>query len=316
LQQGATPSQLLSEGFRKSTVYKVAEALRSQRAPAPPSLITVELRPDRARYQPGEVAQLTFVLHNNSGHDLYIFQVGIRPEWIGVSEWMPTTVRKLLGAGDAITLRFTVPIPGQLPLGEKELFTGVQGQWVGPQSASPSNDVMWTNALILAVQRPLAGPSVFIVHSVSDMSQISRLEAALDDNGFRAIIADSETGDQAMNQTDFLVAVLTHPTRLATALQEIRAGVDRGKHLVLLRDTSLGPLVPLADADLPWTDVDFSRHDNFVVVDVLSTLTGVVAQRMALQKKEQQDALGAILLGVGALVAGIAIGRGISGTGG
>jgi hypothetical protein len=78
----------------------------------------------------------------------------------------------------------------------------------------------------------------------------------------------------------------------------------------------LGPLVPLADADLPWTDVDFSRHDNFVVVDVLSTLTGVVAQRMALQKKEQQDALGAILLGVGALVAGIAIGRGISGTGG
>jgi hypothetical protein len=313
LQQGSTPSQLVAGGFRKSTVYKVAEALRSLRAPAPVSLVAVQLQPDRARYLPGEVAQLTFVVTNNSGVDLYVFQVGVRPEWLDASEWIPTVLRKLLGAGDSLTVRFTIPIPSHLDLGEKELFVGIQGQWVGPQSASPSNEMMWTHALIICVQRPLTGASVFIAHSVADMSLVSRLESTLDDNGIRPLLAGPDVPVQAMDQADFVVGILTSQLRLDAVLGEIAHASSQGKEMLLLRDESLSHLVPAEYASLGWTDVDFSRRGASVVVNLVASLNETLSRRVVARKKEQDDTLGAILLGLAALAAGIAIGKGLSG---
>lgn len=312
LQQGSTPSQLVAGGFRKSTVYKVAEALRSLRAPAPVSLVAVQLQPDRARYLPGEVAQLTFVVTNNSGVDLYVFQVGVRPEWLDASEWIPTVLRKLLGAGDSLTVRFTVPVPSHLDLGEKELFVGIQGQWVGPQSASPSNEMMWTHALIICVQRPLSGASVFIAHSVSDMSLVSQLESTLDDNGIRSVPAGPDVPVQAMDQADFVVGILTSPLRLDAVLEEIARASSQGKEMLLLRDEALSQLVPAEYAKLGWTDVDFSRRGASVVVNLVAALNDTLSRRAEARKKEQDDTLGAILLGLAALAAGIAIGKGLS----
>src|SRR5258708_27042170 len=74
LQEGATPKQLIAEGFRKSTVYKVAETLRAHQAPAPPPPLLVSLATDRDRYLPGETAHATVTLANRTTADLYVFQ--------------------------------------------------------------------------------------------------------------------------------------------------------------------------------------------------------------------------------------------------
>src|SRR5689334_5370451 len=112
LRQGAQPVQLVAEGFRKSTVYKVLDSLRAPaNSPAPPPLVTIRMNTDQERYMPGMTVQATFTLSNNSPADLYVFQAGARPEWIARSDWISTTIRKLLGAGSSMTVRLNVVIP-------------------------------------------------------------------------------------------------------------------------------------------------------------------------------------------------------------
>jgi hypothetical protein len=83
--------------------------------------------------------------------------------------------------------------------------------------------------------------------------------------------------------------------------------------MLLLRDESLSHLVPAEYASLGWTDVDFSRRGASVVVNLVASLNETLSRRVVARKKEQDDTLGAILLGLAALAAGIAIGKGLSG---
>src|SRR5713226_5465645 len=99
LQQGAAPRDLIAEGFRKSTVYKVQGGLRPSQMPTPPPLLLVQPAVDRPTYAPGMAAQTTFTIINQSPSDLYLFQAGVRPEWLPVNQWLPTSVRKLIGSG-------------------------------------------------------------------------------------------------------------------------------------------------------------------------------------------------------------------------
>src|SRR5260221_8142468 len=117
LQAGATPRQLVLEGYRKSTVYKVAEGLRSQRSATPASPITVQMATDRERYLPGESAFLAFTVGNQTANDLYVFQVGVRPEWMSATDWIPAVIRRLLSPGETMAVRVTVPIPNDIALG-------------------------------------------------------------------------------------------------------------------------------------------------------------------------------------------------------
>lgn len=313
LQQGAAPRDLIAEGFRKSTVYKVLDALRPNQAPTPPPLLVVHPSADRPSYPPGTAAQTTFTVTNQSPADLYVFQAGVRPEWLPPNQWIPTSVRKLVSPGASLPVRLTVPIPAEIELGEKELLFGIQGQWVGPQSTSPSTEVMWMSPVIIRVQRPRTGIKVFLSHSVSDMSWVSRLETTLQDSGVATEVAPA-TADAAprhsVEAADILVAVITDQARLEAALQEVSHAQKRGTQLVLLRDLSLAAVVPPALAALPWVDVDFSLGKATILMYLFSALNKSIEQRAATRKKEQEDALGAIILGLGALAIAIALGRG------
>jgi len=154
---------------------------------------------------------------------------------------------------------------------------------------------------------------VFIAHSVADMSLVSRLESTLDDNGIRPLLAGPDVPVQAMDQADFVVGILTSQLRLDAVLGEIAHASSQGKEMLLLRDESLSHLVPAEYASLGWTDVDFSRRGASVVVNLVASLNETLSRRVVARKKEQDDTLGAILLGLAALAAGIAIGKGLSG---
>jgi hypothetical protein len=314
LQQGAAPRQLISEGFRKSTVYKVAETLRAQQAPAPPPPLLVSLTTDRDRYLPGETAHATVTVSNRTKADLYVFQAGVRPEWVEGNTWIPTTLRKLINPGDAASIRLPIPIPADTPLGEKELFVGVQGQWLGPDSHSPSNEIMWAGPLLLRVQRPAQKLTVFIAHAVSDLSLISELESTLENNGIQTLVGDpiSERALFAsrVEAADIVVAILTssHPY-WHHALPEIAQVAGQDKELILLRDISLSTALPPTVGDVRWIDVDFSRGAASIVMRLFAELNERNLRR-ARRRKDQDDALGIVLLALGALAAGIALSKG------
>lgn len=315
LQRGTSPSQLITEGFKKSTVYKVADSLRVRQAPTPAPLLFVQLATDRDRYLPGSTAQASFTVANNSAADLYVFQAGARPEWLPPNQWIPSTVRKLLGPAASVVIRLTLPIPANVTLGEKDLFFGIQGQWVGPHSTSPSNEVMWTNPMIIRVQRPPSGMKVFVAHSVSNMSLISQLESTLEDNGVATAIASSDqdkVATQAIEGADFLIAVITHQSRLQTALAEIAHARSRRKEAILLRDLSLVSATPAAFSTLPWVDLNFSLGPAAILGALFSKLNDAIAKKTVARQKEQEDAIAAIIMGLGALAVGIALAKGKS----
>src|SRR5437588_11133506 len=89
LQAGSAPRDLISEGYKKSTVYKVLEGLRPNQTSSPPALLTVQTSTDRSTYPPGAAAQVSFAVGNQSSIDLYVFQGGGRPEWLRPDQWIP-----------------------------------------------------------------------------------------------------------------------------------------------------------------------------------------------------------------------------------
>lgn len=309
LQGSATPRQLVAEGFRKSTVYKVAESLRTQQSEAPSAPIVVDLKTDQERYLPGSVALATFTVSNRSQSDLYVFQVGARPEWIPSTDWIPATVRRLLSAGQSMVVRLTIPVPDEVTLGEKDVFFGLQGQWAGPQSLSPS-DVMWTGAMIVMVQRPRLGVTVFLSHSMHDRSLVNQLERTLEDNGIDVILPETDPAAdlRAIRGADFVIAVVTQGGRIESVVEELAHAYRHRKEMVLLRSAALTLAMP-GVGELPWATVDFSLGAAVVMGEVAKYVTQIITDRTLVRKKERDDALGIIVVALGALAAGVALTR-------
>lgn len=311
LKQGVPAAQLVGEGFRKSTVYKVLDSLRAPaNSPAPVSLVSIQMKTDRERYLPGATVQASFMLTNNSSADLYVFQAGARPEWISRTDWISTTVRRLLGAGTSMQIRLNLSIPDQTALGEKELIFGIQGQWVGPFTNSPSTELMWSNPMLLKIQRPPIGVKVFVTHAVFDPSVIAQLATTLDDNGVETAIGDWNAATiqtAEIEHADFLIAVLADPRRMQSVLADITYAQSRGKDLILLRDVSLAAMVPTELTSLGWIDLNYVLGAGAVMANVFNALNDLITKK---RQKEQSDAVAVILMAVGALVAGIGIARG------
>jgi hypothetical protein len=314
LRQGVAPRLLVAEGFKKSTVYKVLESLNaSPNSPAPSALIGVQMSTDKERYLPGTTVPATFSVTNHTSADLYMFQAGARPEWLGPNEWIATTVRKLLSPGASISIRLSLAVPPETTLGEKDLYFGIQGQWVGPQSSSPSGELMWTNPMILRVQRPASGLRVFVSHSVYQSSLVAQLESTLDDNGILATLSDVLSGQiptADIDRAEFLVAIITDPSRMASVLQRVNYARSRKKELILLIDVGLRRLIPPEMAALDWIPINFGGDASTVLMTLFKALETSIANRAAAREKEQSDAMGVILMALGALVAGAVLARG------
>lgn len=312
LQRGASPRQLVADGFSKSTVYKVAEQLRSQQSAAPTPPIVVQASTDRDRYLPGESAFLSFTLTNRSTADLYAFQAGVRPEWLAPTDWIPVVVRRLLTPMQTMAVRIAVQIPDSLTLGEKDVFFGVQGQWLGPQSTSPSNELMWISGLVLCVQRPRIGAKVFIAHSVGDLTLVRQFARTLEDSGITAILPDpgAEVSVDLVKDTDLLVGIVSNPAGLGEALQVIEQAHAYAKDVLLVRDATMAPLIPTMLVGLPWADVNFALGPASVMAQVAHYVTETLTSRAGARKQQRDDLVGALILGLAALAASVAIAKG------
>jgi len=308
LQQGATPRQLLAEGFRKSTIYKVADALKSRQSPAPKALVSATLTTDRDRYLPGQNALLSFSIANYAPADLYVFQAGVRPEWLPPSDWIPDTQRRLVGSGDALIVRLCVPMPDDLSLGEKDLFFGIQGQWVGPHAGAPTSELMWTGPLPLFVQHALNGDSVFISASVASMSVISQLESTLDDYGIATIIAgDADLAAAQIDRATYFAAIVSDLASIPTVHQHVQRAQASGKHPILIRDAALAYAMP--PSDLSWVDLNFRLGATAAIRFVFQELDKLNQERSLQQAAKRDETLSRLLLALGAVVVGVAIAK-------
>jgi hypothetical protein len=324
LQQGWSPKRLIDErGFRKSTVYKVADSIRSQQGSSPSSMWTVSMEAGRDRFLPGDSAVLAFTVTNQSPADLYIFQAGVQPEWLS-DQWVFAGQRKLLRPTESLIIRLTLAIPNDLPLGEKDLLFGIQGQWVGPQQPLLTNGgMMWAGPIVLKVQRPPTGKRVFLSHSVADMSLVNQLANTLDNYGIQPIVAESVATPGAVlvekfafliQQADVIIALLTHNAiRSPWVLSEIEYAVQIGKPRILLRDTSLRGLGTTID-HLEWTEIDLSSGIDIVTSRVFSALQAIPqTQATKSGQPAPDDAVAVLGIALLAFLVGLAVSKGGAG---
>ena len=284
------------------------EVLKSRQSPAPKPLVSATLTTDRDRYLPGQSALLSFSIANHAPADLYVFQAGVRPEWLPPSEWIPDTQRRLVGSGDALGVRLSVPIPDDLSLGEKDLFFGIQGQWVGPQAGAPTSELMWTGPLPLFVQNASTGDSVFISPSVGSMSVISQLESTLDDYGIGTIIAgDDDSAAAQIQRATYFVAIVSDLASIPTVHRHVQIAEASRKHPILIRDVALAYAMP--PSDLGWIDINFRLGATAAIPFVFQELDKLNQQRSLQQAAQRDETLSRLLLALGAVVLGVAIAK-------
>lgn len=312
LGRGHSPSEIVGQGYKKSTVYKVYSKLSAETTPVTPSQWWITWQIGKQRYLPGEVVKLTYTVKNTSGVDLYVYRTGIQPEWLQ-SEWHAQEGRFLLRPGENRTLPINIPIPSDLALGEYEMRWGLEAQFVGPGAGVTNTNIQtqWTEPFVLEVKRALTGYKVFISHSTSDMYLVRQLEDSLDNEGIASVIAEDIMEPSIVLQEKFealirgcqcFLALLTASgVRSEWVIHETNYALSIDKPCVLLKEKG----TPV-ETGREW--VEFSQYDP-----IETTMAKV---KEALERVKQRyygiappPALAPVAIGVLAFLFGLAAGR-------
>ena len=279
LLEGYTPQQLVQEGYRKSTIYKVHLTTRAQLLPISQQAWSIHnISFQNARFSPGQIIPVGFVFRNDSPLDMYITRIGVRSEWMR-EEWHAQEVKDLVKAGAQRWFNFTLPVPMDTKWGEYELFFGVEGQYLPVTSYQPSQ-IQWSDPVILEIKKPRRGQRIFVSHSTNDITLVRQLETSLDNEGVDVTIAEdkSEPGSileqkfqRLINESNLVLAILTESgARSEWVIKEVNYAFQINKPCILLKEerASLG-------TDREW--VTFSRYDppNVILQKVLDSINAM-----------------------------------------
>lgn len=313
LQQGNTPAQLVRQGYRKSTVYKVYNTVKGNWLPvSKPEWQVTGVTFGNERYLPGQTAYVSFTFQNVSDKDLYLYRIGIQPEWSkDTQRWYAQEVRELFKPGQQRFFSFSLPIPSDLSLDEYDIWFGVEGQYLPVTGYLPQITTSWCDPpLLLHVKHPLTRYDLFISHSTSDVQLIRELEKRLDLYGIKATIAEDipEPGvnlwhkfTSKIQSSTLLLAIMTDDAAKSEwVVKEISYAFQINKPVLFLKEKSLQIQSPVE-----W--VEFSKNDNPDKVFVLIM--------DALRKMESKGLItnpiaGIIGLGILALLASAFLGGG------
>lgn len=276
LARGNSPQDVIRQGYRKSTVYKVYANFTAEAVPVTPPAWWINWQTQKQRYLPGETVALGYSIKNTSGMDLYIYKSGIQPEWLERrwsdghwidGHWYTQEVRFLLRPGENRNLAVNVPIPSDLALGEYEMRWGLDAQFVGPGAPVSSSTIQtqWTEPFVLEVKKPLTGYKVFISHSTADMYLVRQLQHSLDNEGIEGMVAEDtkepgavlqEKFESQIRECHFFLALLTaNGARSAWVIRETNYALSMSKPLILLKEKETQ-----IDSPVEW--VEFSRYDS------------------------------------------------------
>jgi hypothetical protein len=85
LQSGFTPNGVIGQGYKRSTVYKVFNRIKTFSGYVrKPDWAIENIVFDQAnvRYLPSDLVHITFDVVNLSSNDLYVVNIGIQTEWM------------------------------------------------------------------------------------------------------------------------------------------------------------------------------------------------------------------------------------------
>lgn len=274
LARGATPAELVGEGYAKSTVYKVNRELQRTELVETGGLVVRDVyvnnhQPgsDKARVQPGETAVIDYTLKNDSQGDFYYRQFGGRPSWMDQDQWYAVQESELLQPGEAERFEINFQIPENLQLGNYPVDLGVDGAFMAPADSPLPSDtgVQYPGRIDLQVKQPITRHQVFLSHAVENDDLYLPLTRELDNRGVKVILGEEERQPGAdlkrkfaslIRQSDvFLCLFTTEAMQSEWVEYELNQALQMNK-----------PLIPMVEdrAKWPLPDVEyvpFSRYN-------------------------------------------------------
>lgn len=269
LQQGFTPASLVESGYKKSTVYKVHETIKqfNNTTNSPKWTITNIVFNNGGYFMPGNTVRVNFHFKNNAERDLYVLNLGLRPEWmISENKWITQPVKELLKPGQMKFISLTFDIPLNCSLGEYDLYFGVEGQYLPVQSYEDTMlTTQWSDPIVLHVKRPRTGVTVFLSHSMQDQYLVRELAKKLDENGVNVLMPEEQiqSGEniqnaitRMINSSNVFLALITESAASSSYVrQEIEYAVSINKPRILLKENSVS-----FNSTYKWTE--FSKNDS------------------------------------------------------
>lgn len=298
LHQGVSPKALIEQhNFRKSTVYKVADTIRTFSGNINPPLWTIgniQFNNSNIRYMPGEVIRVDFFLKNEASKDLYVQNVGIQTEWMmehGI--WYSQTIKNIVKPKAYQYFSISFPIPPEITLGEYELLFGVEGQYL-PAIGQERVVTTWSTPKVIHVKHPLSGKKIFLSHSVENKFLVRELQNKLDEYGIETYVGEdiSQPGSflpdkfkRLIESSSMLIALLTnHAVESPWVNMEIEHAKNTNKPMILLKDRSVNITSPFE-----WTEFSSQDPPNQTFQIIMD----------AIQKTNQSSNEGVIGLAVG-----------------
>ena len=268
LRQGYTPQQLIESGYKKSTVYKVYKTIKSYTVPMNrPEWAIENIRPMPLRRLPGQKASISLSFKNTSDKEIYLYRIGVRPEWMKESnEWFAQEVRDLIKPDQKRFFTFLLPVPRDIPLGEYEILFGTEAQYLPVSSYMDQLiQTQWSEPLIFHVKHPLTGTKVFISHSTEDLQIVRELEKRLDNYGVQGIIVEDipkpgavleKKIEAKIRESTIFLAILTEDSvRSKWVVWEAEYAQRIGKPLIPLKEKSLS-----YESSIEWRE--FSKYED------------------------------------------------------
>ena len=264
LLQGYTPIQLINEGFKKSTVYKVNQEIKARLMQTiKPEWMITNINPLEPRALPRQTRSLSFQFENTSDKDMYLYKVGIATEWIQNNTWIAQEVRDLIKPGQKRFFNFLVSVPDNIALGEYSMAFGVEMQYLPANEYQPLQ-TLWTEPMVFHVKEPFRNIRIFLSHSTKDMTLVRQLEKQLDNYGIKVEIAEERESPGAelkqkfellIRECNIFVALLTEEGANSQYVQhETNYAIQINRPLILLKEQNVSLQI-----NREWTP--FSRND-------------------------------------------------------
>jgi len=313
LQDGNSAASVIDRGYKKSTVYKIYNTLKtfSGKITKPDWIIeNIVFNNPNIRYLPGDSITVSYYFKNNSDRDIYIVNIGIQTEWmIKDHTWYSQKLNTVLKSNQKKYLSLTFPIPQTLALGEYELLFGVECQYLPVIDYSEQSlKTQWSEPQIIDVKHPLTNDKLFLSHSVKNVQLVYELEKRLDNFGIETIIGEdkSEPGQflekkfkEQINSCTIFMALLTDEAiRSDWVNTEINHAISISKPSILLKERDLN-----IKMKYEWTP--FSKNDDpEKIFQTIMTSVKKIKEPKSLVSSNTLRLLGVALIGalVGAAI--------------
>jgi hypothetical protein len=292
LLQGYTPSQLIDEGFKKSTVYKVNQEIKAHLMQTTKAGWKIDnIYPAEPRAIPKQTLAISFQFENTSDKDMYLYKAGIWAEWMAKDEWIAQNVKDLIKPGQKRFFNIRLSVPENIALGEYSLTFGVETQYL-PANEYQSLQTQWTEPIVFHVKEPIKNIRIFLSHSTTDLTLVRQLESQLDNHGVSVIIGeDKQTPGAELKQKfealirdcSIFIALLTEEgVNSEWVLFETNYAKQINKPMILLKEEgvkiqSTSEWIPFSKNDPPELLLEkIMKGINYVRGNSASSAVGVI----------------------------------------